>query len=291
MMKLFRNGDSTVLPSDNGTESSEDLPRHDRAGTSRPDSSHGSGGPARRDGKGNGPTSGSRRTTYVQEGSGRSTPAERNNGSAAGSSPASDPVREVLRRVDTTNGNGDGNQENWVEKTEKAVARARAAGTSTAWQEASRAASVVSDMAQTMQVLTHVQQIAENMDRLAAGAVQKADTAGDAAAEAMRSADQAAVAAKEAAKKAQAAARAEAEAKQKAEQLARVAPEAADSARAANDAAAAAKVTAQRFDEIVAKAHEANTPDAWSKALKLASEAWARENVDGSTPDVQPAKV
>ncbi len=290
-MKLFRNGDSTDLPGDNGKETSEDQLRRDRGDTSGPDAAHGDGGFARRDGKGGGATSGSRRTTYTDGVPGSSAPRERGNGAGSGSSQNGDPVRDVLRRVDGTNGNGDGNQENWVEKTEKAVARARAAGTSTAWQEASRAAAVVSDMAQTMQVLTHVQQIAENMDRLAADAAQKAETAGETAADAMRAADQATAAAKDAAKKAQAAARAEAEAKHKAEQLARFAPEASDSARAATDAAAAAKTTAQRFDEIVAKAYEANTPDAWNKALKLASEAWAKENIDGSTPDVAPAKV
>lgn len=290
-MKLFRNGDSTDLPRDHGEETSEDQPRRDRAGAPRSDSAPGSDNPARRDAKGNGATSGSRRTTYADGVAASSAPRERGNGTASGSSSGADPIRDVLRRVDGTNGNGEANQENWVEKTEKAVARARAAGTSTAWQEASRAAAVVSDMAQTMQVLTHVQQIAENMDRLAADAAHKAETAGETAADAMRAADQATAAAKDAAKKAQAAAHAEAEAKQKAEQLARFAPEASDSARAATEAAAAAKTTAQRFDGIVAKAYEANTPDAWSKALKLASEAWARENIDGSTPDVQPAKV
>jgi hypothetical protein len=132
--------------------------------------------------------------------------------------------------------------DNWAEEAEKAVARAHAVGTSAAWREATQAAIVVSEMAQTMQ----------------------------AAAEAKQTAEQKAQAAKEAAQVAEVASQAAADAIQTAARTAQAAPDAAEGARVAAQAAAAAKHKARELEGIVAKARAANTPAAWSEALQLA---------------------
>ena len=56
-----------------------------------------------------------------------------------------------------------------------------------------------------------------------------------------------------------------------AQQMSQAAPEAAESARVAVQQAAIAKGASEELDKVVARALDVNTPDAWSKAMKIAS--------------------
>ena len=134
---------------------------------------------------------------------------------------------------------------NWAEKTEQAVARARAAGTPEAWQAAAQAAVVVSELARTM----------------------------EAEVSALQAAEQTGKAAQEAEEAAKVAAQAAADAKQTAEQTAQAAPQVAEVARVAAQVAADAKHKAEGLEAIVATARAADTPAAWSEALGLAAVA------------------
>jgi len=160
-----------------------------------------------------------------------------------------------------------------IHKAEAAVADALAVETPAAWHEASQAAVVVSDMARTMHAMSDAQRIAETKDGIAAKAGQEARRATEVATAAKLTADSARQAAKDAAQAAQMAASRAVEAKQTAVRLAKVAPPAAESARAATQAAAAAGEVAQGLDEMVARAHKANTAEAWSEALRVATDA------------------
>ena len=160
--------------------------------------------------------------------------------------------------------------DHWAEVTEKAVARARAVGTPTAWRDAAQAAIVVSEIAQTMQVAADVKQMAALRGQAASDAAQAAQVATQAAADAKRAAEQKALAAREAAQAARIANQAAADAKQTAEKRAQAAPEAAQASRLAAQVAADAKRKAQELEKTVTKARATNTPAAWSEALKVA---------------------
>jgi hypothetical protein len=166
----------------------------------------------------------------------------------------------------------------WAERTERAVTKAQATGTPEAWQEAAKAASVVSEMAQTMQTAADIRQSAERMERAAEEAQRRATEAQKAVEEAQRSVQETAEAAHQAEQAAEVAARKAAEAKQKAEQVAEATPRMAERAKEASQAAASAKRRAQLVEEIVARAHQADTPEAWSEARRSAERAAGSED-------------
>jgi hypothetical protein len=172
----------------------------------------------------------------------------------------------------------------WVGETEKAVARARATGSPASWQNAAQAARTVSEIAQTLQVMTHAHQIAEQRALAAEAAGRQATVATQAAEEAKLAATQTAQAAEQAALVANAAAKAADEARRKAEQTAQASPTALQSAHTATQAAADAKSTSDQLDQLVATARQANTPDAWSEALQIATAIWASQT--GLTPSL-----
>jgi Protein of unknown function (DUF2510) len=182
----------------------------------------------------------------------------------------------------------------WAEETGRAVAEARALGTSQAWQEASRIAVVVSELARTMQSATDAAQEAARLDQVAREAAQRADVAAQKASnanlsveQASKAADAAAEEARVAEQKATEARQAAAAARQTAEEMAQAAPKFAEEARMAAEAATRAEQKRQGLEKIVARASTANTPAAWTEALKLSSEAMGSDPV-GSSPWVKP---
>jgi hypothetical protein len=162
---------------------------------------------------------------------------------------------------------------NWAEKTEQAVARARAAGTPEAWQAAAQAAVVVSELARTMEAEVSALQAAEQTGKAAQEAEEAAKVAAQAAADAKQTVQRTVAAAHEAEEAAKVAAQAAADAKQTAEQTAQAAPQVAEVARVAAQVAADAKHKAEGLEAIVATARAADTPAAWSEALGLAAVA------------------
>jgi hypothetical protein len=182
----------------------------------------------------------------------------------------------------------------WAEETGRAVAEARALGTPQAWQEASRIAVVVSELARTMQSATDAAQEAARLDQVAREAAQRADAAAQKASDANLSVEQASKAAEAAAEaarvaeqKATEARQAAAAARQTAEEMAQAAPKFAEEARMAAEAATRAEQKRQGLEKIVARASTANTPAAWTEALKLSSDAMGSDPV-GSVPWVKP---
>jgi hypothetical protein len=161
----------------------------------------------------------------------------------------------------------------WAQETERAVAKAQATGTPDAWQEAARAAAVVTEMAQTMRSLAEATRVAGEKARAAHDAVEAAKVAEQETADAKVTAEQTSTAALEAAEAAKVAGQAAAEAKQIAERTAQAMPKLAAVARAAVQASTDAEQTAKGLEGIVIKARTTNTPEAWSEALVLASAA------------------
>jgi len=143
----------------------------------------------------------------------------------------------------------------WVAEIEKAVVRARDVDTPAAWQIAARAAGVVSDIAQTMLAMTQAHQIVDQTARAAEVAGRQAHEAAQAAEDARRTAEQTTRAAEVAGRQAQEAAQ----------------------------AAAKARESVDELDQMVARARETNTPNAWSEALRIASEVRAM-GIDDTTP-------
>ncbi len=155
----------------------------------------------------------------------------------------------ATRRADSagrsTSAQGDDEIRNWAAMTETAVARAKAVGTPEAWKQAAQAAIVVSEMAQTMQVAAEATQLAQQKTR----------------------------AAEEAEREARVATQAETEAKEVVRETSKAAQAAADAAKVAVQGATEAEQRAQELKDIVATAHEVNTPEAWRKALQLVANA------------------
>jgi len=170
----------------------------------------------------------------------------------------------------------------WAREADKAVATAGTAGTAAAWQSAAQAAVVVADIAQTMRVTTYAHEIVGQLAVAFEEAAEEAQVAQQAVDDALRMAEHTTQAAQEAAQAAQVAFETAADARQKAEQAAQEAPEALESAERAAQALAQAKATADQLDQLVIKAREANTPEAWSQALQLATEACG----DGEVPHI-----
>ena len=65
--------------------------------------------------------------------------------------------------------------------------------------------------------------------------------------------------------------------RQRAEQMAQAAPKAVESARIAAQAAADAKARADELDQIVVRARDVNTPEAWNEAMQIAATTCAIE--------------
>jgi len=175
----------------------------------------------------------------------------------------------------------------WVGATKTTVANALAVGTPEAWLSAAQAAVVVAEMAHTMQMATKARQIADQAAHRAQVARHEAQALTEAATQAMRTASQTAQAAEVAAREARDAANAARSAKQKAEQMAEAAPKAVNRAEVAHEAAANAKTNADALETEVEKASEANTPEAWTEALRIVTAAWptgAANVLDGEQP-------
>ena len=162
----------------------------------------------------------------------------------------------------------------WVGATKTAVANALAVGSPEAWLNAAQAAVVVAEMAHTMQMAAHARQIAEQATQGAQVARQEAQLLTEAVTQAVRTAEQTAQAAEVAAREARDAANAATGAKQKAEQMAEAAPKAVDGAQVAAEAAANARAKAEQLEREVARASQANTPEAWNQALRNVTAVW-----------------
>ena len=175
------------------------------------------------------------------------------------------------QKVDSSDGQdaADG-ADNWGKDTERAVIRALTVDTPEAWQEAAQAAVVVSQMAQTMQAAADAKQTARQTAEAAEEAAEAARVATHTATDARETADRMAKSAQEAAETARSAAQKAVEAKEDAERKAQAAPKVAEKAEVAARTAADAKHKAQDLEKLVVKARSANTPSAWSEALKLA---------------------
>jgi hypothetical protein len=183
-----------------------------------------------------------------------------------------------------------GDVADWAQETERAVAMAQATGTPDAWQEAARAATVVSEIAQTMRAMAEATRVADERTRAAHEAVEEAKAAEEEAADAKLTAEQSSAAALKAEEAAKVAERSAAEAKataaeaeQIAERTAQATPTFAAAARAAIEASDDAEKKAKGLEGIVGKARTVNTPQAWSEALVLASAA--TETGEDSTPE------
>ena len=188
-------------------------------------------------------------------------------------------------RIDDPRAAVEGPVEQWVDETERSVTRAREVGSPAAWRTAAQAAVVVAEMAQTMRVTTHARQIAEQLAHAAEIAAHEAHEATQAAAEATRAADAKNRAAEEAEHAAQIAAQAAANARRKTERIAQATPKVVEVARAAAQAAANARGTADQLDQVVARARQANTPEAWSEALHIAAALWTKEAGPNTSPE------
>ena len=163
--------------------------------------------------------------------------------------------------------------DHWVKEADKLVVIAQAVGSPLAWRSAAQAAVVVAEIAQTMRVTTHTHQIAQQLAAAAEEAAQDAQAARRAADDAMRTAEHMAQAAEEATRTAQVAVAATLSARQEAAHTAHAAPKAEEDAQRAAQAAATARDRADHLDQIVIKARQSNTSDAWSEALQIATEA------------------
>jgi len=177
-------------------------------------------------------------------------------------------------KADGATGEYEDTVDHWVREADKAIATAETAGTPEAWRSAAQAAVVVAEIAQTMRVTTHAHQIAEQLAQAAEEAAHEAQTAKQAADDAMRTAERTAQAAEEAATGAQIAVEMARNSRQRADQMVQAIPKAVESARFAAQEAANAKARTDHLDQIVIKAQEANTPEAWSEALQIATEVY-----------------
>ncbi len=196
---------------------------------------------------------------------------------------------KVTSTDSTTEDQSEGEPNDWAEEAERAVARAQEAGTPEAWQEVAQAATVVSEMAQTMRVVADTSKAADQMEQASQEAAQRAQVAAQTAAAADLTVRQTAKAAEEAADAAKVAAQKAADAEQKAEQAAQAVPMVSEAAKAAAKDADEAKRKVKAAEEIVAKAREVNTPAAWSAALDQVTEIGAADPDDAAS-DPGPAR-
>jgi hypothetical protein len=192
---------------------------------------------------------------------------------AAGDDHDDEPTAVTTASPPEDPGTGAGDVADWAQETERAVAKAQATGTPDAWQEAARAAAVVTEMAQTMRAMAEATRVAGEKARAAHDAVEAAEVAEQEAADAKLTSEQTSAAALEAAEAAKMAELAAAEAKQIAERTAQAMPKFAAVARAAVQASTDAEQKAKGLEGIVIKARTTNTPEAWSEALVAASAA------------------
>lgn len=172
-------------------------------------------------------------------------------------------------------GGAAGEANRWAKEAEKAVARATTVGSPETWQEAARIAAVVSEMSQTLQAAAEADRAAEQLAGAAREAAQRARAAAQKSADADRAVQQAQRAAQEATDAAQRARQRAAEATEAAERASQAVPSLVEAEKVAATAAADAERKAQSLGEIVGTASKADTPAAWSEALRLASAAVA----------------
>jgi hypothetical protein len=172
-------------------------------------------------------------------------------------------------------GGAAGEANRWAKEAEKAVARATNVGSPETWQEAARIAAVVSEMSQTLQAAAEADRAATQLAEAAREAAQRSRAAAQKSADADRAVQQAQRAAQEATDAAQRARQRAVEAKEAAERASQVVPTLVEAEKVAATAAADAQRKAQSLGEIVGTASKADTPAAWSEALRLASVAVA----------------
>jgi methyl-accepting chemotaxis protein len=159
--------------------------------------------------------------------------------------------------------------DSWFAEVARAVGRAQETKSPEAWQEAARVAIVVSEVAQTMQVMAEAEVHAQRAAQTAQEVTQMAALAEKTAAEANGTVAQSARTARIAADEARAAAQTAEEARRTAERAAEEVPKSAGLAKVAVQEAAKAVGNAKGIAEVVAKARLANTQEAWSEALSL----------------------
>jgi hypothetical protein len=172
-------------------------------------------------------------------------------------------------------GGAAGEASRWAKEAEKAVARATTVGSPETWQEAARIAAVVSEMSQTLQAAAEADRAAAQLAEAAREAAQRARAAAQKSADADRAVQQAQRAAQEATDAAQRARQRAVEATEAAERASQAVPSLVEAEKVAATAAADAQRKAQSLGEIVGTASKADTPAAWSEALRLASVAVA----------------
>jgi Protein of unknown function (DUF2510) len=172
----------------------------------------------------------------------------------------------------------------WFAEVARAVGRAQETKSPEAWQEAARVAIVVSEVAQTMQVMAEAELHAQKAAQTAQDATQIAALAEKAAAEANGTVVQTARTARIAADEARAAAQTAEQARLTAERAAEDVPKSAGLAKVAVQEAAKAVGNAKAIAEVVAKARLANTQEAWSEALRLVTtkSETARDHTGGA---------
>ena len=168
-------------------------------------------------------------------------------------------------------GEAAGEANRWAKEAATAVARATTAGSPESWKEAARIAAVVSEMTQTLQAAAEADRTATQLAQAAGEAASRARAAEQKSADANRAVQQAQRAADEADSAAQRARRAAVSAKESAERASQAVPGLVEAEKVAAAAAADAQRKAQSLGQIVGTASKADTPTAWSEALRLSS--------------------
>ncbi len=159
----------------------------------------------------------------------------------------------------------------WAKRAEEAVTKATSTGSPESWQEAARLSAVVSEMTQTLQRAAEAEHSAAQLVKAAEEATLRAQAAVKKSEEAEKAVQNAEQAAREADDAAKVARRTATDAKVTAERAAQVVPTLVEAENRAAAAAAAAEKKAASMTEIVKTASEADTPVAWTEALKKTS--------------------
>jgi hypothetical protein len=163
----------------------------------------------------------------------------------------------------------------WAEKLGRAVATAQGSGTPDAWRDVAETAAVMEELAHTMVVAAAATHSSEEAKSSAEQAQREAEVAARRATEADQQAQRAIGVAEQAEAASHAAAKAAADATKAAQQTAEAAPRMAEAAKTAALTAETALRKSRGIEAIVAKALEADTPEAWSEAHELVGKATA----------------
>jgi hypothetical protein len=203
-------------------------------------------------------------------------------------SAASEVAPEVKEKSDQPPPSDANGEEYWANEVVKAVASARGAGTPDDWTALARAAQVLCDLAQTMEHLAATNQIAIEKEQAAQEAKREAERAIVRITEADRTAALKARAAEEAEMAAQRVAQDAEVAKDHAAKAAEAAPVAEHVAEAALQASAIARKRAEDLEEAVARARQANSPQAWSETLRVVTQQNDADDIDDRPPSASP---